>query len=82
MSNVTLLKDRIARLLECTVGVVGLGYVGVPLVLRFGEVGFRVMGFDIDVAKVDQLNGGTSYIEHVPAPRVQSPRCATFRGYR
>jgi len=49
-----------------------LGYVGLPLVLRFGEVGFRVMGFDIDVAKVDQLNGGTSYIEHVPAPRVQA----------
>ena len=71
MSNVTLLKDRIARR-ECTVGVVGLGYVGLPLVLRFGEVGFRVMGFDIDVAKVDQLNGGTSYIEHVPAPRVQA----------
>jgi UDP-N-acetyl-D-glucosamine dehydrogenase len=71
MSNVTLLKDRIARR-ECTVGVVGLGYVGLPLVLRFGEVGFRVMGFDIDVAKVDQLNSGTSYIEHVPAPRVQA----------
>jgi len=49
-----------------------LGYVGLPLVLRFGEVGFRVMGFDIDVAKVDQLNSGTSYIEHVPAPRVQA----------
>jgi UDP-N-acetyl-D-glucosamine dehydrogenase len=49
-----------------------LGYVGLPLVLRFGEVGFRVMGFDIDVAKVDQLNSGMSYIEHVPAPRVQA----------
>ncbi len=71
MSDVALLKDRIARR-EYTVGVIGLGYVGLPLVLRFGEVGFRVIGFDIDVAKVKQLNDGASYIQHVPAPRVQA----------
>jgi UDP-N-acetyl-D-glucosamine dehydrogenase len=71
MSDVELLKARIARR-EYTVGVIGLGYVGLPLVLRFGEVGFRVIGFDIDAAKVKQLNDGTSYIEHVPSPRVQA----------
>jgi UDP-N-acetyl-D-glucosamine dehydrogenase len=71
MSDVALLKDKIARR-EYTVGVIGLGYVGLPLVLRFGEVGFRVMGFDVDAAKVKQLNDGTSYIEHVPTPRVQA----------
>ena len=71
MPDVALLKERISRR-EYTVGVIGLGYVGLPLVLRFGEVGFRVIGFDIDRGKVKQLNDGASYIEHVPAPRVQA----------
>jgi UDP-N-acetyl-D-glucosamine dehydrogenase len=71
MPDVALLKERISRR-EYTVGVIGLGYVGLPLVLRFGEVGFRVIGFDIDRGKVEQLNDGASYIEHVPAPRVQA----------
>ena len=71
MSDVDLLKERLARR-ECTVGVIGLGYVGLPLVLRFGEVGFRVIGFDVDHAKVKQLNDGASYIQHVPAPRVKA----------
>jgi UDP-N-acetyl-D-glucosamine dehydrogenase len=71
MSDVELLKARVARR-EFTVGVIGLGYVGLPLVLRFGEVGFRVIGFDVDGAKVKQLNDGGSYIQHVPATRVQA----------
>jgi UDP-N-acetyl-D-glucosamine dehydrogenase len=71
MSDVALLQTRIARR-EYTVGVVGLGYVGLPLVLRFGEVGFRVIGFDVDGVKVTQLNDGGSYIQHVPATRVQT----------
>jgi UDP-N-acetyl-D-glucosamine dehydrogenase len=69
MSKLERLKERIARR-DYTVGVIGLGYVGLPLVLRFGEVGFRVLGFDIDRAKVKQLNDGVSYIEHVTAERV------------
>ena len=75
MSDVDLLKSRIARR-EYTVGVVGLGYVGLPLVLRFGDVGFRVIGFDVDAAKVKQLNDGGSYIQHVPAARVEALRAA------
>ena len=71
MSDVELLKERIARQ-DYTVGVIGLGYVGLPLVLRFGEVGFRVIGFDIDAAKIEQLNDGASYIQHVPGARVQA----------
>jgi UDP-N-acetyl-D-glucosamine dehydrogenase len=69
------LRDRLTRR-ESAVGVVGLGYVGLPLLLRFGEVGFRVIGFDIDGAKVEQLNGGRSYIQHIPASRVQALRAA------
>lgn len=55
---------------DAIVGVVGLGYVGLPLLLRFAEVGFKVLGFDIDAKKVDALNGGQSYIEHIGAARV------------
>ena len=55
---------------DAVVGVVGLGYVGLPLVLRFGEVGFHVVGFDVDPSKVEQLNKGQSYIGHVEETRV------------
>ena len=55
---------------EATVGVVGLGYVGLPVALTFAEAGLGVLGFDIDAAKVEALNGGSSYIGHLPAARV------------
>jgi UDP-N-acetyl-D-glucosamine dehydrogenase len=53
-----------------TVGVIGLGYVGLPLVSAFVTAGFRVMGFDIDHAKVESLRAGRSYIKHVAAETV------------
>ncbi len=46
---------------EALIGVIGLGYVGLPLVLRFWEMGFPVLGFDTDRAKVDHLNRGESH---------------------
>jgi UDP-N-acetyl-D-glucosamine dehydrogenase len=46
------------------IGIIGLGYVGLPLSLRFAEAGFKVIGFDIDSAKTEQLNAGQSYIRH------------------
>ena len=52
------------------VGVIGLGYVGLPLVLGFADAGFSVMGFDIDAGKVAQLNRGKSYIGHIPSDRI------------
>jgi UDP-N-acetyl-D-glucosamine dehydrogenase len=52
---------------QALVGIIGLGYVGLPLVLRFCQVGFRVMGFDTDPRKVELLNRGESYIKHIPA---------------
>jgi len=51
---------------EANVAVCGLGYVGLPLALRFAEAGFAVTGFDIDADKVAQLNAGRSYIERIP----------------
>jgi UDP-N-acetyl-D-glucosamine dehydrogenase len=55
------------RLKTATVGVIGLGYVGLPLVAAFGRKGFSVIGFDIDPAKVASLEDNQSYIEHFPS---------------
>ena len=52
---------------QALIGIIGLGYVGLPLVLRFGEVGFKILGFDSDVQKVESLNRGESYIKHIPS---------------
>ncbi|MBZ0168987.1 UDP-N-acetyl-D-glucosamine dehydrogenase [Candidatus Methylomirabilis lanthanidiphila] len=70
-SHISHLKDRIGRR-DYTVGIIGLGYVGLPAVLRFWEVGFRVLGFDIDPHKVKRLNAGESYIRHLPSDRIAS----------
>src|SRR6204780_247256 len=56
-----------------TRGIVGLGYVGLPLMLRYCEVGYKVVGFDIDQGKVDALRAGKSYIEHITPASVQTP---------
>lgn len=63
------LLDRIESK-HAVVGVVGLGYVGLPLVLLFEEAGFPVIGFDIDPAKPEALRKGESYIRHIGAERV------------
>jgi UDP-N-acetyl-D-glucosamine dehydrogenase len=57
---------------QATIGIIGLGYVGLPLMLRYVEVGYKVIGFDIDQAKVDQLNAGKSYIAHISADAVKT----------
>ena len=57
---------------EAIIGIVGLGYVGLPLLLRYTQVGFKVIGFDIDNFKVDSLNAGKSYIEHIAADKIQA----------
>lgn len=52
------------------IGILGLGYVGQPLMLRYSDIGYKVIGFDIDQAKVDELNGGHSQIEHISDSKV------------
>ena len=56
------------------IGVIGLGYVGLPLAVRAGRVGFGVLGFDVSAAKVSQLNAGASYIGDVAAAEVAELR--------
>jgi len=60
------------------VGIVGLGYVGLPLALLFSEEGFRVTGFDIDQEKVDTLNQDGSYIVRIPPTEIADARARGF----
>jgi UDP-N-acetyl-D-glucosamine dehydrogenase len=74
------LEQLTTRLSERTavIGIIGLGYVGLPLTLRYAEAGFRVLGIDIDGGKVDRLNRGESYINHVPAADIARARSRGF----
>lgn len=63
---------------SAVIGIVGLGYVGLPLVLRFTEVGYKVVGLDIDARKTERLNRGESYIEHIPHDDIARARAAGF----
>ena len=59
---------------DVCLGVIGLGYVGLPLCLQFARSGVKVIGFDIDQAKVDACNTGRSYIRHIEGSAIQSER--------
>ena len=56
---------------QLKVGIIGCGYVGLPLALRFAEAGHKVTGFDTDPEKVRMLNAGKSYIDHIPQTKIQ-----------
>ena len=64
---------------ESIIGIIGLGYVGLPLVIRFFEEGFKVVGFDVDDKKVDMLNAGESYIKHIKQEKIKSALGQGFR---
>ena len=57
---------------SATVGVVGLGYVGLPLIHAFVNAGFSTLGFDVDSEKIAQLGQGRSYIKHIPSEWIQT----------
>jgi len=63
---------------KAVIGIIGLGYVGLPLMLRFCETGYKVLGFDIDHDKVEKLNSGQSYIEHISPKSISSARDSLF----
>ncbi len=68
------LRDR-----QAVIGIVGLGYVGLPLVLRFSEVGYKVVGFDIDDTKIEKLEAGRTYIDHITGERIAGALKAGFK---
>lgn len=61
-----MIEDKTAR-----IGIIGLGYVGLPLALHFGNKGFQVIGFDLDSKKIDKILHGESYIKHIPADAIR-----------
>jgi UDP-N-acetyl-D-glucosamine dehydrogenase len=69
------LKARIASR-EARIGVIGLGYVGLPLAIEFARRGFRVHGFDLDASKVQTLQSGASYIEDIAGSLVAEATAA------
>lgn len=77
MSSFDQLLDRLKEK-KAVIGILGLGYVGLPLVLRYVEVGYPVLGLEIDKEKVDKLNSGQSYIEHIGAKRIAEAVAAGF----
>ncbi|MGJ7092067.1 nucleotide sugar dehydrogenase [Morganella morganii] len=77
MSSVNYLSEKISNN-SAVVAIIGMGYVGLPLMLRYSEIGFKVIGFDIDKNKIDMLNSGKSYIEHIPECKIQSAINSNF----
>ena len=83
--SVTATPDPIAALKagiearKARIGIVGMGYVGLPLALLFSEERFAVTGFDVDCAKVDTLNAGGSYIVRIPGDDVKRAQQNGFR---
>jgi UDP-N-acetyl-D-glucosamine dehydrogenase len=60
------------RTKRALIGIVGLGYVGLPLLLRYAQAGYRVLGLDIDPDKIEHLRQGRTYLKHIPAQAVQA----------
>ncbi len=78
--DIAKLEDKI-RNKKALVGVIGMGYVGLPLIRTFGNAGFPTLGFDVDVEKIRKLNAGRSYIKHIPASTVKNLlKAGRFRG--
>src|SRR5580698_5186415 len=70
-------KDKIKQR-QARVGIIGLGYVGLPLALLFTEQGFVITGFDIDQRKVDTLTQGGSYIYRIGADEIKAAKAKGF----
>src|ERR1700751_5500415 len=76
-TSVDQLKNKIQQR-EARVGIIGLGYVGLPLALLYSEQKFRVTGFDIDARKVETLSKGGSYIYCIAPEEIQAAKAHGF----
>ena len=76
METGTMSESLIRKIAEqkAVIAVVGMGYVGLPLVLNFGKRGFKTLGLDIDPRKTESLNRGESYIEHIDGAQIKALR--------
>ena len=75
------LKESLIGKLEkraAVIGIVGLGYVGLPLALRYAEAGYRVLGFDVDPHKPEKIARGQTYFQHIPGERVAGAVASGF----
>ena len=77
MNHLESLKQKLSDK-TATIGIVGLGYVGLPLSLRFAEAGYKVIGLDIDPTKAEKIANDESYIRHFPDEAIQK---ATQQGF-
>ena len=80
-SNRGALSDALLRRIaagDARVGIIGLGYVGLPLALAFCDRGIAVLGFDVDPVKVERLQRGESYIKHIPPTTIRAMRRGLF----
>jgi len=67
-------KEQLLKKLSdksATIGIIGLGYVGLPLAILYAEVGYKVIGFDVDPDKAEKINAGTTYINHIKNEAIQ-----------
>ncbi len=71
MSDASTLIEKISSR-KARIGIIGLGYVGLPLALRFSQVGFKTIGLDIDLKKIDLIQQGESFINHIAAQDIQT----------
>jgi UDP-N-acetyl-D-glucosamine dehydrogenase len=62
------------------IGIIGLGYVGLPLAIRYSQVGFRVLGFDIDPIKAEKIAAGESYFKHISNDSIEQATANGFEG--
>src|SRR5436190_1730850 len=64
---------------SAVVGIIGLGYVGLPLARSFCDAGFKVLGFDTDPGKIDLLSKGQTYLRHIPSAMIRQMREQGFQ---